>query len=134
MTVENKKVFLRYHGLWLALGWVWIGLVIFLSFMPHPPKIEMQSGDKIGHALAYAFLMLWFTQLYRTRPIKLSIALGLIGLGVAIEFAQQQTGYRAFELADMAADAIGVARGWLLGATVLGHALRQVEGLFTLRK
>ena len=134
MTLENKRAFLRYHGLWLALGWVWITLVVFVSLTPHPPEIEMTSGDKIGHVLAYTFLMLWFSQLYQTRPKKWSIALGLFALGIAIEFAQEQTGYRQFEMADMGADGIGVAIGLFLGESVLTHALRQAERLLTFRK
>ena len=94
----------------------------------------MTSGDKIGHVLAYTFLMSWFCQLYRTRAKKWSIALGLVALGIAIEFAQEQTGYRQFEVADMVADGIGVAMGLLLGETVLAHALRQAERLLKFRK
>lgn len=127
IAMKNKNGFLRYHSWWLALGWVWIALVIYLSLTPRPPEIDLIAGDRIGHVLAYAFLMLWFAQLYRPRPIKFAIALGLVGLGIAIEFAQEQTGYRAFELADMGADAIGVATGLGLGETALAKALRQVE-------
>ena len=58
--------------------------------------------------------MLWFAQLYRSGPKKRLIALGLIGFGIAIEFAQEQTGYRQFEVADMVADGIGVAMGLAL--------------------
>ena len=108
--MKNKNTFLRYHPWWLALGWAWIALVVYLSLTPRPPEIDVIAGDKIGHVLAYAFLMLWFAQLYRPRPIKFAIALGLVGLGIAIEFAQQQTGYRSFEVADMGADAVGVDR------------------------
>ena len=47
----------------------------------------------------------------RTRAKKWSIAVGLVALGIAIEFAQEQTRYRQFEIADMGADGIGVAIG-----------------------
>ncbi len=109
-------------------------MVIYVSLTPHPPEIYGTSGDKIGHTLAYGFLMLWFAQLYRSRPIKFAIALGFVGLGIAIEFAQEQTGYRRFELADMGADAIGVAMGWLLGETALAQVLRGVERLLKVRQ
>jgi glycopeptide antibiotics resistance protein len=33
-------------------------------------------------------------------------------MGVALEFAQGATGYRSFEVLDMAANAAGVALGW----------------------
>ncbi len=128
--MKNKNTFLRYHPWWLALGWVWVATVIYLSLTPRPPEIDVIAGDKIGHVLAYAFLMLWFAQLYRPRLIKFAIALGLVGLGIAIEFAQEQTGYRAFELADMGADVVGVAIGLFLGETALTHVLRQVERRF----
>jgi VanZ family protein len=129
--MKNKNTLLRYHALWLGLGWTWIAIVVYLSLTPHPPEIDLTSGDKLGHSMAYAFLMLWFAQLYRARPMKLAIALGLVALGVAIEFAQEQTGYRQFEYADMVADAVGVAIGLLLGETALGYVLRQFERFFT---
>lgn len=133
-NMENNNTFLRYHMLWLALGWAWIGLVIYLSLTPRPPEIDVIAGDRIGHLLAYAFLMLWFAQLYRLRPIKVAIALGLVGLGIAIEFAQEQTGYRAFEVGDMGADALGVAMGLLLSETALAQVLRRFERILTVRQ
>ena len=124
---------LRFHPLWLALGWAWVALVIYLSLTPHPPEINMISGDKIGHMLAYLFLMLWFAQIYRALSTRIQIAIGLVLLGVAIEFAQEQTGYRHFEVADMGADAIGVAIGWLLSFTPLRETLRLAERLVMAR-
>jgi hypothetical protein len=55
--------------------------------------------------------MFWFAFLYRRTPTRLGYAIGFIAMGVAIEFIQPLTG-RNFELADMAADALGVALGW----------------------
>ena len=55
--------------------------------------------------------MFWFAFLYRCTPTRLGYAIGFIAMGVAIEFIQPLTG-RNFELADMAADALGVALGW----------------------
>jgi VanZ family protein len=122
-----KTKTLRYHGLWLALGWLWIALVIYLSLTPHPPEIHVSGGDKIGHTLAYACLMLWFMQIYQSPSKQLRIAIGFCLLGVAIEFAQEQTGYRAFEYLDMLADAAGVALGLLLGQTALSRMLKIFE-------
>ena len=127
IVMDNKMTLLRRHRLWLTLGWAWIALVVYLSHSPRPPEIHMPSGDKIGHIAAYTFLMLWFVQLYQSRSVKFAIALGLGGLGIAIEFAQEQTGYRTFEVADMWADAMGVALGLLLGRTPLATVLRRVE-------
>ena len=55
--------------------------------------------------------MFWFAFLYRRTPTRLWYALGFIAMGVAIEFIQPYTG-RDFEIADMLADALGVALGW----------------------
>jgi VanZ family protein len=55
--------------------------------------------------------MFWFAFLYRRTPTRCLYAIGFIAMGVAIEFIQPFTG-RNFEVADMAADAIGVAIGW----------------------
>ena len=118
---------LRFQPFWLALGWVWVALVIYLSLTPHPPELSVMSGDKIGHTIAYLFLMLWFAQIYRSLSTRMRIAMGLVILGIAIEFAQEQTGYRRFEVADMGADAIGVAIGWLLSFTPLRETLRLAE-------
>jgi VanZ family protein len=95
----------------LALGWAGVAGVVYLSLTPSPPQIGVEGGDKIGHFLAYGVLAYWFAQFYsgRTRAIH---ALGLVALGVALEFVQRATGYRSFEVADMAADALGVAVGW----------------------
>jgi VanZ family protein len=99
----------------LALGWAWVAAIVFLSLTPAPPKVDFEGGDKLGHFVAYGVLAYWFCQFYfgRTRVLYL---VAFVALGVAIEFAQRATGYRSFELADMAADAVGVAAGWAAAA------------------
>ena len=129
MTMNNNSNFLYFHKFWLALGWGWMAYVLYLSLIPEPPGPDGPWWDKIGHTLSFMFLMLWFAQLFRSRGTKLWIALGLVGFGIAIEFAQEQTGYRHFEVADMGADAIGVAIGLLLAETPLALVLRQIERL-----
>jgi hypothetical protein len=107
----------RPHALtqaWRVLGWMGVAAVVVLSLVPEPPTFTgLGHEDKVGHALAYAALMLWFAQLHRARGRRALTALGLIALGIALEFAQSWTGQRTFSVADMSADAIGVALGWL---------------------
>jgi VanZ family protein len=131
--MKNNQSFLRFHAFWLALGGLWILGVIYLSLIPEPPGIDGPWGDKLGHAAAYTALMLWFAQLYPIRSNRLWAALGLIALGIAIEFAQEQTGYRKFEVADMFADALGVAVGFILAETPLRRALELVEHFASLQ-
>jgi VanZ family protein len=65
--------------------------------------------------------MFWFAFLYRRTPTRAWYALGFVAMGVAIEFIQPYTG-RDFEVADMLADALGVALGW--GAALLVGSVR----------
>jgi hypothetical protein len=64
--------------------------------------------DKVEHAFAYGVLMGWFWPLYGARG-RLFHAIGLVALGIALEFVQGAGGVRQFEVVDMVADAAGVA-------------------------
>ena len=99
---------------WRGVGWFGIVLLLYLSLTPQPPAAP--GGDKLGHALAYATLMYWWAQLMCASLARLRLAATLIVLGIAIEYVQGWTGWRAFEYWDMVADAVGVALGWALAA------------------
>jgi hypothetical protein len=91
--------------------------VIYLSLTPTPPEVDLgEYTDKWGHASVYALLMWWFCQLQTALASRALTGLGLVALGIALEFAQDATAYRTFEVADMSAGAVGVAAGWLLAA------------------
>jgi VanZ family protein len=124
-SVNDLAKFLR--RMWIAIGWFGIGLLIYLSLMRDPPGIDIAQGDKLEHIAAYATLMFWFAQLTDSGARRLAIALELVALGVGLEFAQRETGYRTFEYADMAADAIGVAVGWLLASPRLPNLLSLLQ-------
>ena len=100
----------------LALGWGWVAAVVYLSLTPSPPTMGVEGGDKLGHFFAYAVLASWFCRFYFGMA-RLAYLLGFVALGVALEFGQRASGYRSFELADMAANTLGVAAGW--GAALL---------------
>lgn len=97
----------------VAGGWLYAAAIVWLSLTPSPPHVDIANGDKLGHFLAYGVLMFWFGFLYRSARARIGYALFWIAIGVALEFAQRATGYRSFELADMAADAFGVLAGAL---------------------
>jgi len=99
----------------VVLGWGWVGLIVWLSLTPSPPRVDFTAGDKIGHLLAYGVLMFWFAQLYLTR---IAYAAGFIAMGIALEFTQGWLGYRSFELLDMAANTLGVLAGWAAARTL----------------
>ena len=99
------------RALALAGGWLYAAAIVFLSLTPSPPQPGFEYGDKLGHFLAYALLMFWFAALHRRLRARIAFGALWFGMGVALEFAQGGTGYRSFELADMAANALGVAAG-----------------------
>ena len=110
---------------WRGVGWFGIVLLLYLSLTPQPPEIPIEQGDKLGHALAYAVLMVWWAQLLAATRQRYWLAAGLIGLGIAIEYVQGWTGWRAFEYLDMLADASGVVFGWVV-ATLTPNLLELV--------
>jgi VanZ family protein len=102
----------------LALGWAWVAAVIYLSLTPSPPKVDFEGSDKAGHLFAYALLAFWFCLFYPDSRTRFFYMAGFVSMGIALEFVQLALGYRSFELADMAANTLGVAAGWA-GAVLL---------------
>jgi VanZ family protein len=121
---------MRLRSAWLGLGWLGVAGVVVLSLIPSPP-VGVEHGDKLGHAGTYALLMWWFAQAWLRRDTRARTAAGLLALGVAIEYAQGWTGYRDFSVADMAADALGIALGWLLAPPRLPNVLQRASARLT---
>jgi len=115
---------------WRAVGVALILLVIWLSLTPTPIEIPVEQGDKLGHLTAYGTLMFWFAQLHGQPRARLMYVLGFVALGISLEFAQGQTDYRVFEVADMVANAVGVLLGLIIapprGPDVLGFVQRML--------
>ena len=119
---------LRFLRFWLALGWLLVGLVIFLSLIPSPPEPPGFAGvDKLLHLSAYAVMMLWFGFIYLQGKTYRNIGLIFIMIGLILEFIQGATGYRSMDFFDMSANALGVLSGWLLAKTPFSSLLIQVE-------
>jgi VanZ family protein len=110
---------------WIALGAGFVLLVIYLSLTPDPLQAPTVDEFKTGHILAYLWCMLWFAQAWRGVRERLAVATLLVALGIALEYAQRETGYRHFSYSDMVDDAIGVGAGWLLACTPLGNVLER---------
>ena len=108
--------------IWLAFAVLGVGAVVYLSIMRTPPVLPGAYGDKFGHFAAYAALTFWLMQRRAGARSRAAVASGVLALGVGLEFVQLALGYRALELADIAADAAGVVAG-CLGAALCGCAL-----------
>ena len=98
--------------IYVAFGWGLVATIWWLSLTPRPPDLGVEQGDKLGHLLAYGGTMYWFCLLYLRTRVRAAYAAGFVAMGIAIEFVQGWTGYRSFEVADMAADGLGVMLGW----------------------
>lgn len=122
---------LRFVRLWVAIGFLLVGVVCFLTLTPSPPDLgDLPEGDKIGHFVAYSAMMLWFGFIYLRGKRYLLIGLAFIAMGVGLELIQGMLEYRSFSYLDMGANTCGVMIGWLFAKTPLAEALVYVEGRF----
>jgi VanZ family protein len=120
---------LRWLPLWLVIGWLLIAAVITVSLVPAPPDLELPQGDKMGHVLAYAILMFWFVQIYDRAGVRVGLALGFVALGISLEVLQGSSGYRTFDVHDIAANVAGVVLGWASGPPRTGNLFSRIEHL-----
>jgi VanZ family protein len=123
---------LRYRSLWLVVGYMLVGLVIFLSVTSEPidPGIDIPFIDKFFHALAYFTLMFWFAQIYHIKKQRLFYAVALVLMGVLMEYIQSFDPARSYEIADMVANTAGVLIAIVLSRSVLfSNVLGKIERL-----
>src|SRR5688572_25134269 len=120
---------LRHGRFWFAIAWFGVALLVYLSLAKLNVAVNVANGDKYGHVAAYAVLTYWFMQLYEDARSRLFVVAGLFSLGVVLEVLQFTTGYRSMDAVDAAADALGIALGWLAApprtANVLERAARR---------
>ena len=116
--------------MWVGIGWLLVATIVYLSLATIDVDVHVANGDKYGHVAAYAVAAFWFMQLYKSGRSRLIIALGLALLGVGLEFAQEESGHRMFEYADMVADCVGVALGWIAAPPRTPNLLERIERMF----
>jgi VanZ family protein len=96
-------------ALWRALFAAVLLGILWLALRPHAPGPDwFEHADKLRHA--GAFLVLWWLGRRAGVP-AMGLAAGLLGFGVLIEGLQSLTPDREASLADIAADAAGLALG-----------------------
>jgi VanZ family protein len=100
--------------LWLALV-----LVMALALLPTAGLLTPGLWDKAQHAVAFAVLAGLALLAYPGRSRALLLGL-LMAYGVGIELLQSGLPYRDASLADVLANAVGVAVVWLAAAAVRG--------------
>jgi VanZ family protein len=117
----------RLRRAWASAGLLMVALVVYLSLRPEPVEPPPPGLDKYEHVLAYAVLMFWFAHLVQASRGRLHLAVALVGLGVALECLQGALGHRLFAVADMAANGLGVALGWLAAPPRVPSLLHLIE-------
>ncbi len=118
---------LRYRRFWIACGWAFVALIIYLSVTPRPLDVPSVGGFKTGHILAYFWVTWWFGQIWRGPRQRIAAAIGFTLMGIALEYVQLWIGYRDFAYADMVDDGIGAALGLVAAFTPLGRAMAAVD-------
>lgn len=126
METTLSRVALHYFPFWLSIGWLLIAAVLYASLAPTVGPTMVPHGDKGGHLLAYLVLAWWFSQLYNRRG-RMWWAIAFIGMGMLVEGLQHLIASRVFDLADIAANIVGVLSGWVLASTVGGNFLVRIE-------
>ncbi|MGH8278623.1 MAG: VanZ family protein [Gammaproteobacteria bacterium] len=82
------------HRFWLAVGWLLVAFVIWITLTPSPPS-ELQTIphlDKTGHFLAYVALTAWFTAALPGRKWLTALTVTFIIMGGVLEILQGFTG------------------------------------------
>ena len=100
-------------ALWVGV-WVAMMLVVVAVCLGPPPRIPdlPENGDKAEHFLTYVVLSMAAVQLFATRRALAWAGLGLVMLGIAIEFAQGAfTVDRSADPFDALANTLGVLAG-----------------------
>ena len=120
-------------AVWLALWLLAIAAVIAVCLGPPPALPPLPSNsDKVEHFLTYVLLAFGAVQLFATRRALLLAGLGLVLLGIGIEFAQGAlTADRSADPLDALANTLGVLAGLSFARTrVRGWALQLDHRLF----
>ncbi|MCC7330179.1 MAG: VanZ family protein [Gammaproteobacteria bacterium] len=99
-----------------------------LALVPMNAPIPIANGDKILHALTFAFLTVWFMGVVEEGR-TLRVLAGLVLYGLLIEFLQSFTTYRSADPYDVLADVAGIVAGWLLANAGLRGWCGRLEAL-----
>jgi VanZ family protein len=103
----------RRPWLWAGLWCAGVAATVVVSLMPVPDLGRLPSGgDKVEHFLTYALLAAGAVQLYPRWRSLLSVGIGLVVMGIGLEYAQGAlTTYRMMDRADALANTLGVIAG-----------------------
>jgi len=120
---------LRWPRFWLAMWWLAVLGTLVVCLIPPPPIPLPENSDKVEHFLAYFLLASSAVQIYQRRAALILAAVGLIALGIGIEFAQGAlTVNRMADPMDALANTVGVLTGMAIVFTPLRDLLVRLRG------
>ncbi len=129
MTATTLLKPLRWPRCWLALWWLAVLGTIVVCLIPPPPIPLPENSDKVEHFLAYFLLAASAVQIYPRRAALIWAAVGLVALGIGIEFAQGAlTVNRMADPMDALANSVGVLAGMAIVFTPLRDLLLRLRG------
>ncbi len=104
---------LRWKNSWLGLWIVGMLLGVYLSLKPGIVKEQIIPHlDKLIHGFSYALLAVFAACIFEQKNAKLAALLWLVLLSGLMELAQGYlTATRSMELADFAANCLGICAG-----------------------
>ena len=113
MIVGRSLKPFRRPWLWSSLWCLAIAAVVIVSLVPAPDLPDLPPGsDKWEHFLAYAALAAAAVQLFARWPALLGAGLGLVLMGIGLEYAQGAlTETRMMDRWDALANTLGVIAG-----------------------
>jgi len=136
--VRVNGMFKPLRNLWFWIGlWAFAVLVVIVACLVPPPPLPPlpENGDKLEHFTAYFLLAASAVQLFRAGRVLLFVGVGLVAMGVCIEFAQGAlTATRSADAFDALANTIGVVLGLATALTPLRDVLLRLQPSFSLRE
>src|SRR5690554_4485455 len=103
---------LHMRRLWQAVLLVSVVAILYLATTSSSYPIPSSDNDKVNHIIAFIELTI-VTRLAWPRLSAFWYAPALLGFGLALEAVQANLPYRDFSMADVLADALGIAIGML---------------------
>jgi VanZ family protein len=112
-TKQRLAQLLRLCVLWRFALLASIAVILFLATTAGPLPVPSAPSDKVNHLIAFLELTL-LVRLGWPQLKPLYFVPLLLGFGMLIEIVQATLPYRDFSMADVAADAAGIAVGMLI--------------------
>lgn len=115
----------------VSLAVVIVGSLIPGAVLTKIDPLETYLNDKGEHFLAYLALAFLPPLTFANRLFAWAVSVGMLAVGIGLEFAQRLTPDRQFDYADMRADGFGVAAGmvlsWLISMIAAGRIVRRTQ-------